>query len=361
METWATTLAGLEPTMRWHSSTFLALDELNLLGSLNDKEVQRLLQNAVFKLNYGTERAPYGASIRPQLARLCWASTSNVTIYNSLLESAPEVAAAAAQRLLTVPAEVSQFGVFDRLAPDRTSSLQMINDLSVGSNDCVGAPIRLYLRHLVPAARERQPQLRGGIEQRTGTFLRQAGVDLNDGGSVRVGSDFGIIYTAGTFAQRWGALPANWRIGEAIMKCYRAHLSQSPAPRRFKTHGTSLLVTGKTGRSPISRVVEYAQKHQRQLINLRKGKVAMNDATFAEAYGFLQVGGDGRLELLIRPNRMQREFPDHLTMMRELRNRDHARTEGGKTPKLSTKASIRTNKDDPDRVYCIRLPSGVFS
>ncbi len=59
----------------------------------------------------------------------------------------------------------------------------------------------------------------------------------------------------------------------------------------------------------------------------------------------------GRTELLIPAARFQREFPDHVAMMRELRGAGFARTEGGEQPKLTIKvpsAICRTG-----RVYCV--------
>jgi hypothetical protein len=45
----------------------------------------------------------------------------------------------------------------------------------------------------------------------------------------------------------------------------------------------------------------------------------------------------GRTELLVPAARFQREFPDHLAMVRELRGASLARTEGGEQPKLTIK------------------------
>jgi hypothetical protein len=46
----------------------------------------------------------------------------------------------------------------------------------------------------------------------------------------------------------------------------------------------------------------------------------------------------GRTELLVPAARFQREYPDHVGMMRELRGAELARTEGGEQPKLTVKA-----------------------
>jgi len=145
----------------------------------------------------------------------------------------------------------------------------------------------------------------------------------------------------------WRVLPAEWRIGHAVMQCYQAHLSQ-------RTNRQPSL------RTALQRIIDYARQHRQQLIDLRAGKVDMDDASFAEAYGFLKAASGGGLELLVPPERMHREFPDYLTPMKELRHQGHARVEGGAQPKLTTKAPIRRN-EPPDRVYCIRIHSSALS
>ena len=85
----------------------------------------------------------------------------------------------------------------------------------------------------------------------------------------------------------------------------------------------------------------------------------MDDASFAQTYGFLKPTSAGGLELLIPPQRMHREFPDYRRLMQELRDQGHARVEGGTQPKLMTKAAVRRNKPLPDRVYCIVIGSAL--
>ena len=59
----------------------------------------------------------------------------------------------------------------------------------------------------------------------------------------------------------------------------------------------------------------------------------------------------GRTELLVPAARFQREFPDHVAMMRELRGAGLARTEGGTNPKLTIKAPSAICRTG--RVFCI--------
>jgi len=346
-ETWATTLAGLEPTIQSHSYAMLGLDELSLFGSLADRQVRRQLETAVFRLCYGVEKARYNASGRPRADRLCWQSTSNVPILDILSDIDPNVVAAVGDRLITIPSVVSEFGIFDRLPSGFASSSGLAEHLHSASDKFYGVPIRIFLTQLVRARRRNEPALRAWIEAKIQIFLRHAGVDLNNGPAVRVARQFGLVYAMGCLAQRWGVLPLEWRIGWAVLVCYRAHVS----------HRTDRQTSRRT---ELDRITDYARQHRQQLIDLRAGKVDMDDGSLAEAYGFLKAASGGGLELLVPPKRMHREFPDYLTLMKELRDQGHARVEQGTQPKLTTKVPIRRNKL-PDRVYCIWIPSAALS
>jgi hypothetical protein len=248
-------------------------------------------------------------------------STSNVPIAEVLAGFAPEVAEAAAQRLLTIPAEVSEFGIFDRLPAGIDNSSELVDRLGSATDQFFGTPIRAFLLYFQPARRDNEARLRAAIERRIGLFLQNAAVDLNHGPSVRVARVFALIYAAGCLAQYWRVLPAEWQIDRAVMQCYRAHLSHRAVHQISR-------------RSAVDRVVDYARRHQQQLVDLRAGKPELDDAAFANAYGFLKGTAGGELELLVPPSRMHRSFPDCLSLMRELRDQGYARVERGEQSKL---------------------------
>jgi len=227
------------------------------------------------------------------------------------------------------------------------SSSALAEYLHSASDKFYGVPIRIFLTRLVRTRRCNEPALCAWIEATIQIFLRRAGVDPNNGPAVRVARQFGLIYAVGCLAQRWSVLPLEWRIGWAVLLCYRAHLS----------HRTNRQTSRRT---ELDRIIDYARQHRQQLVDLRAGKVDMDDASFAEAYGFLKATSGGGIELLVPPPRMHRSFPDYLPLMQELRHQGHARVERGEQPKLTIKAVIRRNKST-DRVYCIRIPSSALS
>jgi hypothetical protein len=57
------------------------------------------------------------------------------------------------------------------------------------------------------------------------------------------------------------------------------------------------------------------------------------------------------------PRGFQREFPDHVGMMRELRSAGLAKTEGGEQPKLTIKAPSAICRTG--RGYCVVIETGT--
>ncbi len=94
------------------------------------------------------------------------------------------------------------------------------------------------------------------------------------------------------------------------------------------------------------------EENREDIINLADADGLYDAADFQECAGFLRRL-DGRREILIPSGRFQREFSNHRAMMAALRKAGRARTEGGKTPKLTIKDP--TGLCEGGRVYCIRI------
>jgi hypothetical protein len=99
-------------------------------------------------------------------------------------------------------------------------------------------------------------------------------------------------------------------------------------------------------------VLAYLKRERKNLRPVGDLAEPHSTAEFVKAAGFLRKRA-GRTELLVPAARFQREFPDHVAMMRQLHRAGLAQTEGGEQPKLTIKvpsAICRTG-----RVYCILL------
>jgi hypothetical protein len=97
-------------------------------------------------------------------------------------------------------------------------------------------------------------------------------------------------------------------------------------------------------------VLAYVARERNNLIPAGDLTQPLAAAEFAKAAGFLREQA-GRTELLVPAARFQREFHDHVAMMRELRGAGLARTEGGEQPKLTIKAPSPICWSG--RVYCV--------
>ena len=76
----------------------------------------------------------------------------------------------------------------------------------------------------------------------------------------------------------------------------------------------------------------------------------LSTAAFAKAAAFVRKQAR-RTELLVPAARFQRELPDPIAVMRELRGAGLAKTEGGEQPKLTIKAPSAFYRTG--RVYCV--------
>ena len=345
METWATrTVEGSKSTMMRHEQdSLLLLEESNLAGQGDDQRSK--IRAMVFRLASGvqkvrfTQRDHRDASARvPQLKQQ--------VDRRAVGQQCRKVLKAAEVRLFTVQARGSaEFGVFDRLPKRFQSSSEAVDLLADAANKFYGTAIRAFLKELVRDRARNPKRLRRRIRRLQDKFIEKSGVDPNDGAAHVTAKAFALIYAAAMLAQEYGVLPDQWKsIGPAILTCYRAHVEASQSSAT------------KSPQSAIQRIREYARKHTSDLVHMAKGPLKMTDARFQDAFGFIRRGEDGKLELLVPPSRLRREYSDWKAIMQELRDQKYARTEGGDQKKLTTKVAIRKGRS-PDRIYCIRIGS----
>jgi hypothetical protein len=99
-------------------------------------------------------------------------------------------------------------------------------------------------------------------------------------------------------------------------------------------------------------MLAHVNRERGNLISVGDLTKPLSTTAFEKAAGFLREQA-GRTELLVPAARFQREFPDHVAVMRELRRADLARTEGGEQPKLPMKAPSAICRTG--RAYCIAI------
>lgn len=221
-----TTYNALEDSMRIHSDLPLIMDEANLLAAGSPARVRGdVFQALAFKLFSGSLKGRFGAPAETDY-RLGYVISSNEPLA-SLLGQSNESARAAADRLITLPVDLSRrpFGVFDSLPANCKSSGVLAQYLMRAAIKHHGHAIRKFLKKLVKARAADENGLRRKIRRHVEKFQEKAGVNFNDGSAVRVAEAFGIVYAAGKLAQKFGVLPAELDPCAAALASYQLHLA----------------------------------------------------------------------------------------------------------------------------------------
>lgn len=237
------------------------------------------------------------------------------------------------QVVLTVGQD-RQYGIFDRLPKGFESAQDAAAALDTAARRYHGTAIRSYLEQLVAARFTSEGALRKLIVDNVLRFRAAANVDLNDQAEVRVADAFGLLFAAGRLAQRYEVLPANWRIGPSLMRCYREH--------RWHQVPSAPLVDRLRALAASDEVVDLS---------------ANEDAAFPEA------AADARMyvkhtirgtELLIRQDAIASVLPDHKTLLVKPSSQALMKREG---TRLVTQRTIGAEKKV--RVYCFVLPAQI--
>jgi hypothetical protein len=197
-----------------------------------------------------------------------------------------------------------------------------------------GTAGRAFVRRLVGEAGANSEEFREYLAD----WLRQeerrlAGIPLNK----RITKTLALIAIAGKLAKHWDILPREiGSVGRAVELVADNASRSSPATT-----------------SSLKRVQDYIDRHREQLVKLDDIHAPLDFDDFNQVAGFKISHCDGRQEVMVPTSRFRRDFPDHLDVMRELRDGGRARTERGVQSKLSIKAPKAICENG--RVYCISL------
>jgi hypothetical protein len=222
------------------------------------------------------------------------------------------------------------FGVFDSIPDDEASASEFADALCAAAQASQGAPIQAYLQRLVQDRADDEAGLRERLSRFMQSFRDKSGADPDDGPSVRVADAFALVYAAGRLAQDYGVLPEDWKVGPAILRCFKEHRVGPAAPRSY-----------------LEQLEEIAAGAD--VIHLRRG-VSVEPELVAAAQVFVRHRAQGR-ELLIRAAARQevlqawkrQQPPPGLAALLILED-------GHFTVKR------RLHKGAPERVYAFRLP-----
>lgn len=214
VQTWRTTINGLEATAEAHNDGTLFLDELSQVDPREAAETAYLLANG-----QGKARMTRAIAARRKLLwALLFVSSGELTLAEHASSVGKQVKGGVEVRLINIDADAGQaLGLFENLhgvaSPD-----QFANQLKAAAQRLYGTPIRAFLERLVAD----RSAVESKVRALRAAFLQQ-NVPTNCTGEIkRVADRFAVIAAAGELATEWGI--TGWEFGEATEAAKRCFL-----------------------------------------------------------------------------------------------------------------------------------------
>lgn len=341
-ETWDMTANIHDPLKRAHADNLLALDEVNLAG-LDSKSQRETLQKAAFKGATTGGRKRLTDTVTASNVRVATLSTSNVP-QRDLLKAAQSIVDAVASRIFTIaiPKE-HKLGIFQTVPAGFVNAREAAEHLRTAVDENYGVAGRAFVRHLVAAVVRDEAALRSEIERLMNEFHTAAREEAVVKGKARGEKTVAITYVAGKLARKWGVIPEGWgALLPATLAIYHAHATAGDAPYTPPA---------------IERVRAFRARNRGKFGRARQGRWPYTEAEFLKKVGVLRRKGK-QLQVLIPAKRFRQEFPDHVDMLKQLRDEGRVQTERGKQPKNTIKLPRQICRAAP-RVYCIIVVDDV--
>jgi uncharacterized protein (DUF927 family) len=219
VQTWRTTINGLEATAEAHNDGTLFLDELSQVDPRDAAETAYLLANG-----QGKARMTRSIAARRKLAwTLLIVSSGEMTLAEHASSAGKQVKGGVEVRLISIEADAGKdLGLFENLHGFE-SAAQFANQLKAAAQRHYGTPIRAFLERLVKDRSEVERRVR----RLCAIFLEES-VPAGATGEVRrVAGRLSLIAAAGDLATEWGI--TGWEPGEATkaaQECFRNWLDR---------------------------------------------------------------------------------------------------------------------------------------
>lgn len=331
------TLNALERVMADHADLPLIIDEASLFfAGESDAKRAESFKALAFKLSAGTEKERLSGGTPRAPVRLAYLVSTNEALA-SLLGKRSDAALAATDRLISIPISPDRpWGVFDYLPKGFDSASSYAAQVTQAAVSFHGRAFVRFISHLVQARAANENALRATIRKHVSTFTAHAKVDANNGSQIRVAEAFGLVYAAGRLAQSYGALPASWRVGPAVLATYSLYRASIALPPPFDERLAGLA----------------RSKHVAQAGD-RRARLAVDPSS--DVVGIVQSLGSARY-LYIPANKIERAFPDWKRLQNDavVKRMLDASENGHLTVKRRLVKSAK-----PMRAYSFKLPESA--
>ena len=201
IDTWLTTMAGLETKMQFHSDALLVLDEANLAGS-TPAERAKFQTAAVFMLDTGGPRGRFGEA-DSSLTRLTVISTSNAPLAGT--SSDDRVDAALQVRMPSLDIGIRPHGILDR--PGETGAAATIAAVEAIIRTNYGWAAPAFIQAVTLRRRQCEVALLRSLSDAAQEFKQAADFDALSPQQQRLCKTFSFIYATGRLAAATRSIP----------------------------------------------------------------------------------------------------------------------------------------------------------
>jgi uncharacterized protein (DUF927 family) len=208
IESWRSTMAGLEVRANVHNCALLVLDEIGQAAAEDVGEAVYSLCNGTGK-NRATKTVTARAGSRFTLFFL---SSGEVSLSDFMSTAGQITRGGQEARLINLRANTEHGqGVFEQVPPSFGSAAEFANELRGRSMRCYGSAIEPYLEHVVSQMHE----VEGHVAAIRDRFVRANVLPSSSGEVYRAAETFGVIAAAGELATQRGL--TGWEGGEAML------------------------------------------------------------------------------------------------------------------------------------------------
>ena len=216
MESWRTTVNGLEGTAMLHNDTLLCLDEISQIAACQAGEAAYLIANGMGKARANV----HGHRRKKSCWRVFFLSSGEKTLKQCMQEANLKIQAGQEVRIVDLPANAGKYEIFDELH-GFTSGKEFSEEMDLASRKFYGAAGQAFLDILI----KNLDKLRDSIRSTYAQFIKDNLPDEADGQVGRVLNRFALVATAGELATKFGI--TGWDLGEsldAVRVCFHDYL-----------------------------------------------------------------------------------------------------------------------------------------